>query len=92
MRANAQHPRCVADAAAVQGQVRNFSPHPRLMDFLAVLELEGAAAGGTAITLSAIGGFAVSINGFRLLADRAENGELNHRQIYVTLHTQHTTN
>ena len=61
------------------------------MNLLPVLKLERAAAGRTAITLGAISGFTMPINGFRVLANGAEDGELNHRQIYVTLHAQHTT-
>jgi len=60
------------------------------VDFLPVVELKGAAAGRAAVTLGAIRGLAMPVNGFGLLADGAENGQLNHPQNYDYLRAQHT--
>jgi len=61
------------------------------MVFLPIVELKGAATGGAAIALGAIGCFSMPVNGFRLLTDEAQNGKLNHPQNYAALHAQHTT-
>ena len=90
LRTDAEHARRVMDAAAIQGQIHNFSPYSRLMDFLPVAKLKGAPASGAAIALGAIGCFSMPANGSRLLADGAQDGKLNHLQSYAALHAQHT--
>jgi|GEM_PF-6979092 len=64
------------------------------MDFLPGAKLKDAPASGAAIALGAIGCFSMPANGFRLLADGAQDGaqdgKLNHLQSYAALHAQHT--